>query len=137
MYRVIARSLAVISASLLVTICLAQEGVAFASPRAELLRNFTIQQQGLNNGALNLTNPQKDEINKIVMAYVNEQIAQEDRISATERKVEQVAQSREVAQKNLIEALGRVMNSEQRNAWAAARRVAIERGMIPVPKSGR
>lgn len=137
MYRGIARALAAISAGFFVTVGLAQEGVTFTSPRAEQLRNFTIQQQGLNSGALNLTSSQKDEINRIVMAYVNEQLAQEDRIPATERKAQQVAHSRAAAQENLVQALARVMTSEQRNTWEAARRVAIDRGMLPVSQSSR
>lgn len=134
MYRSIAKGLVAMAGSLLVTVCPAQEGVTFTSPRAETLRSFTIQQQGLNSGALNLSRPQKAEIDKLIVAYVNEQIAQEDRIPAEQRKSEQAARARASALENLVNALGKVMNAEQRATWEAARRASIERGMTPATR---
>lgn len=106
----------------------------FTSPRAEVLRSVTIQQQGLNSAALNLSTPQKAEINKIIAAYVNEQIALEDRTPAEQRRSEQAARARASAQQKLIDALGKVMNSEQRATWEAARRASIDRGLIQAPR---
>lgn len=131
MYGRCAGCLVVMVSSLLATVCSAQEGVTFTSPRAEALRNFTIMQQGLNSAALNLSDPQKAEIDKILMAYVNEQITLEDRTPADQRKPEQIANARATAQKNLIEALGKVMDSEQRTTWESARHASIELGMAP------
>jgi hypothetical protein len=122
MYRCIPRVLVAIAGSLLVVVCPAQEGATFTSPRAEALRSFTIQQQGLNSAALNLSTSQKAEINKIIAAYVNEQIALEDQLPSTERRSEQASRARSSALASLTIALSKVMNGEQRATWEAARR---------------
>lgn len=134
MNRWLAKSFVAILVGFLASASLAQEGVAFTSPRADALRGFTIQQQGLNSSALKLSRPQKAEIDKILAAYVNEQIMLEDRTPTEQRRSEQAANARAAALQNLVGALGKVMNSEQRATWETAKRASMERGMFPASK---
>lgn len=121
MNRFLFRGIVATAGMFFAAISVGQNGPAVVTPMAEALRSMTIQQQGLNNAALNLSRPQKAEINKIVAAYVEEQLFETERLGPAQKRPEHAART---ALANLTDALSTVMNGEQRAIWEAAKRSA-------------
>ncbi|MEO6185553.1 MAG: hypothetical protein ABIP38_09015 [Steroidobacteraceae bacterium] len=86
-------------------------------------RPTTIQRQGLDDPALNLTAAQKAQIDKIVDAYVVEQKTLGEKFPMTPGSppsAEAMA-ARTASRDNLNAAVGKVLDDSQKKTWEAAR----------------
>jgi hypothetical protein len=86
-------------------------------------RPTTIERQGLNDPALNLTAAQKAEIDKVVDAYLAEQktLAEKYPMTPGSPPAADAMAARTKARDAFTAALGKVLNDAQRKTWEAAR----------------
>jgi hypothetical protein len=84
-------------------------------------RPTTIQRQGLNDPALNLTAAQKTEIDKIVDAYLAEQktLAEKYPMTPGTPPSADAQAARTKAREGFTAALGKVLTDAQRKTWEA------------------
>ncbi len=94
-------------------------------------RPTTIQRQGLNDPALNLTAAQKAEIDKIVDAYLVEQKALAEKYPMTPGSPPgaDAQAARMKSREDFTAALGKVLNDAQRKTWEARPRGGPGGGM--------
>jgi hypothetical protein len=94
-------------------------------------RPTTIQRQGLNDPALNLTAAQKAEIDKIVDAYLVEQKALAEKYPMTPGSPPgaDAQAARTKSREGFTAALGKVLNDAQRKTWEARPRGGPGGGM--------
>jgi hypothetical protein len=86
-------------------------------------RPTTIERQGLNDPALNLTAAQKTEIDKVVDGYLASQktLAEKYPMTPGSPPSADAMAARTKAREDFTAALGKVLNDAQRKTWEAAR----------------
>jgi hypothetical protein len=86
-------------------------------------RPTTIQRQGLDDPALNLTAAQKAQIDKIVDGYIAEQktLAEKFPMTPGSPPSQEAMAARMAARDNLNAAVGKVLDDSQKKTWEAAR----------------
>lgn len=85
-------------------------------------RATTIQRNGLDNAALNLTAAQKAEIDKAADAFVAEMKTANEKFPMTQGSPpsQEAMAARTKARDNLTAAVGKILNADQKKTWDAA-----------------